>query len=111
MTTAPDALQRLHHALDRLAGALASGDPARVLAAEEPLAEAVRGLDAGVSVTGVASSDLARAVGELRVLVGRCRALGALSNDLLTTISPAVAYGPAGGLAPAMRAAHGGSWR
>lgn len=96
MTTAPEALQRLRLALEALTGALSSGDSAGVLAAEAPLSEAVRQLEAGLPVASLARAEVAREIGRLRSLLARCRALGASSADLLATLAPAEAYGRSG---------------
>jgi len=97
MTPALDAVDRVHDALTGLAEALETGQPDRVLAAEQPLAQAAAAL---ATVDRRAPADPARLRARLleaRLALDRCRALGRSSADLIGTILPAhTAYGPSG---------------
>lgn len=95
MTTTPDALTVLVDALDHFARALGTGDAATVLAAEESLAAAVSALKAA-NLASIAQQPSVRArVDEIRLAIGRCRALGYTASDL-AAIMASPGYGPKG---------------
>ena len=95
MTTSADALRTVADALDALAEALASGSPDRVLAAEEPLAHAVRQL---TTVPPPIPTDRPRvrvAARAVRLAIARCDRLGRVSADIERLMRGQPAYGPA----------------
>jgi hypothetical protein len=95
--TVPDALDRLQHALEDLAGALQSGQAHLVLAAEGPLADALRALDAGVRPNDSDRQQIRQRIDRLRGLVARCRAHGSASAGLIDAMFPQTVYGRPGG--------------
>jgi hypothetical protein len=94
--TAPDTIDRLQAALEDLAVALASGQSDAVLAAEGPLADAVRALDGGTHPDPADALSWRRRVDTVRGLVARCRALGHASGGLLDAMFPPALYGRGG---------------
>ena len=97
MTTSADALRSVADALDALAEALASGRPDRVLAAEEPLAHAVRQLRT-VPPPGPADRPRVRvAARAVRLAIARCERIGRVSADIERLMRGESGYGPASG--------------
>lgn len=95
MTTAPDPLVRLVAALDEFSRALETGDAAAVLASEEMLATAVSALRSA-NLASVAQSPAVRArIDDIRLAIGRCKALGYAASDLAAIMAPP-GYGPKG---------------
>jgi hypothetical protein len=104
MTTLPDALTAVETALDNLSGALCTGQPAAVLSAEGPLADAVRRLVA--SPPPESADDRARAylgIRAVRVALLKCQLLGRASAALQQVMAPQSAYTATGYGAPAGR--------
>lgn len=93
MTTA-ETIHALQAALDHLADALVTGEPDRVLAAEERLATAV-GLVAALPrpITGD-RFELRAKIHAAQLALSRCQRLGRASADLERTVRPEPAYGP-----------------
>ncbi len=92
MTAPPDALAAVEIALDRLSAAMATGRPDAVLAAEEPLAAAIRRL---VTCPRPTSADRARVhdgVRAVRVALMKCRLLGRASAALEQALALHPAY-------------------
>jgi hypothetical protein len=88
MSQTPDALDRVNDELKRLAEALESGQPDRVLAVEQPLAEAASALaDVGRVALGDEVRLRARLL-ETRLALDRCRSLGDASADLIGAMWP-----------------------
>jgi hypothetical protein len=95
MTTTADALGAVAKALDDLAGALASGVPDRVLAAEEPLVRALGGLRQARPGPDDTRAQLRVARRHVALAIARCQRLGRVSADLERLLSAPV-YRPAG---------------
>jgi hypothetical protein len=95
VTPAPDALTGLVVALDDFARALETGDAAAVLAAEETLAAAVSALRSA-NLAPIAQSPSVRArIDDVRLAIGRCKALGYAASDLAAIMAPP-GYSPKG---------------
>ena len=93
MTSPADCVDRLRIALDRLAGALASGDPDAVLACELPVADALRGLRGTARTVTAGEADRVRSlVSDARAALLRCRRLG----ETVVAIAAATANAPQG---------------
>ena len=111
--TVPDALDRLQAALEGLAGALQSGQAHLVLAAEGPLADALRAVDTAARPDAADRHQIRRRLDRLRGLVARCRAHGSASAGLIDAMFPQTVYGRPGGTIPSVRrgAAFSRTWR
>ncbi len=93
MTPTREVVERLRLALDQLATALASGDPAAVLACELPLADALRATRGAIRhVTKTEAADVRRLLTEARAAVERCRRLG----ETVVVLATATANAPNG---------------
>ncbi len=93
MTPTTEVVERLRLALDELATALASGDPAAVLACELPLADALRATRSAMRhVAETDAGDVRRLVAEARASIDRCRLLG----DTIVVLATATANAPNG---------------
>src|SRR5690606_14941006 len=101
VTQAPDVFVALVDALDGFAAALESGRAEAVLAAGEPLAEAATRLRAEDLPALAARSDARHRLDDIRLRLDRCRALGAVSAELLSLMAPP-AYGRRGLQAPGL---------
>ncbi len=100
-----EATLRLRASLDAIAGALASPDVARLVAAEADLADALTEVG---SIRGVDRADRHALAAELiraRAALGRCRVLGAVAADAarltLAAQGRSESYLPSGATAPA----------
>src|SRR5262245_53097143 len=93
--TTPDALRRVHQALETLASALGDWQPDDVLAAEAPLAAAVRTLTTSTASPGELA-ELRRELINLRVLVSRCGSLGESAAQVEAAMF-STGYGARGG--------------
>ncbi len=96
MTTVPEALASLETALNGLLAALESGRADVVLAAEEPLAAAVRQL---VETAGQPDFDRARVrtvLERVRLALARAQLLGAASAHYIQVVVPNASYGAQG---------------
>src|ERR1041385_7307061 len=91
----PDTLANLNHALDNLAPALATRGADEVLAAETPLAAAVRALATLPSADRTDAVELRQTLIDVRVSLARCQALGSCSGQLESRMS-SVSYGAHG---------------
>ena len=103
-------MEQVRLALDGLASALARADVNAVMAAESPLAEATAALVSATSAVRRESAldehDVTRRIAAVRLLLERCRMLGAaparLTGAMFATTST---YGPAGAVTAHARAA------
>ncbi len=95
MTAIPEALERLQAVLAQLARALETWRTDDVLAAELPLAGAVRALVTLPAPAGGDASSIRAAAAEILGLLSRCRALGATAGQLEVAFAPA-GYTPTG---------------
>jgi hypothetical protein len=93
MTPTTEVIERLRLALDQLAAALASGDPAPVLACELPLADALRATRTAMRhLTATDAADVRRLVTDARAAINRCRRLG----ETIVVLATATANAPHG---------------
>jgi hypothetical protein len=104
MTTVPEALAALDHALTNLMTALESGRPDAVLAAEEPLAVAVRELVAA-GPAGVDRAEVRARLRDVRMTLARVQLLGAASASFIQAVVPNASYGAQGRLVSETRPA------
>jgi len=96
----------MRDALDGLALALASGNLQTVLAAEYPLAEAVRHLPRrGASIDAADRAQLRPLIEDAFRILSRCRQLGEAARDVVAAALPALqGYGRTGAMvAPRLR--------
>ena len=99
-----DAVDRLRLATERLADALASGQPDAVLACELPLVDAVRSLrSARGTVTAADRDEIRRLTTAVRAAVARCRAMGDTVAAILTAAIVPHGYGRRGAPMPLPR--------
>jgi hypothetical protein len=102
-----DAIDRVREALDELASALASGEPANVLAAEEPLGSAVSALaQAAPPANDVERAAVPRALHTVKTALKRCETLGRTADDFVRAVFPDPAYGRRGLQLVSSRASH-----
>jgi hypothetical protein len=93
MTSTREVVERLRLALDQLASALASGDPAAVLACELPMADALRATRSAMRrLTPTEAGDIRRLIAEAREALDRCRRLG----ETIVVLATATANAPHG---------------
>jgi hypothetical protein len=91
------AVDRLRLATERLADALASGQPDAVLACELPLVDALRSLrSARGAVTAADRDEISRLTTGVRTAVARCQAMGETVTAILTAAIVPQAYGRRG---------------
>jgi hypothetical protein len=92
-----DAINKVHAALTGLANALETGDADRVLAAEQPLAEATTALETVDRARLTDEVHLRARLLEARLALERCRALGDASAEMLNVLHPNSGYERTGG--------------
>jgi hypothetical protein len=105
MTTVPEALASLERALNGLLAALESGRSDAVLAAEGPLALAVRQLLDAASPTDVDRAHVRSALRAVRLSLARAQHLGAASAHYIQVVVPHASYGAHGQLVSETRPA------
>ena len=96
MTNLPDALILVESALDRLSAALATGQADAVLAAEEPLANAVQRLSTCPRPTLADRDRVRTGVRAVRLALAQCQRLGRNSAALEQLLTFNSAYGATG---------------
>jgi hypothetical protein len=92
MTAPPDALTAVAIALERLSAAMATGRFDAVLAAEEPLAEALRRLMSCPAPGGADRALVIDGVRGVRTALLKCQLLGRASASLAQAMAPHSPY-------------------
>ena len=96
MTNLPDALILVESALERLSAAMATGQADAVLAAEEPLGEAVRLLSACPKPAAEDRDRVRNGVRSVRIALAQCQRLGRTSAALEQLLTFGSVYGATG---------------